>query len=390
VGAVSLCPDSIRSRRLSPANLLAIPPQRRAAIERLAAHLVAGRRLALSTHINADGDGCGSEAALARLLAQRGMSSRIVNPTPWPALFDFLLGDDVVDASPKGAKALAGIDVLIVVDISDVKRLGMLADAVRKLQVPRLVLDHHVPSEDPAGTVLLTDTTACATGELVYDLARVLGLEITPSIARALYTAILTDTGSFRFSNTSPRCLAVAAELLAHGVNPEEMYQRVYANAPLGRIRVLAEALGTLEVDQEHGLAWLSVTPGSVERHDVKSEDLDGIVEHARSIAGTKMALFFRDLGHGKIKVSFRSTGAVDVNQFARRFGGGGHAKAAGALIVGSLEEVRETVVAAAREYVDSGRASEGSGPARERTENASPSPTNRPHSAPARPRTRD
>jgi phosphoesterase RecJ-like protein len=139
-------------------------------------------------------------------------------------------------------------------------------------------------------------------------------------------------------------------------VDPEEMYQRVYANAPLGRVRVLAEALGTLEVDPAHGLAWLSLSAGATDRHDVRSEDLDGIVEHARSIAGTKMALFFRDLGHGKVKVSFRSTGDVDVNRFARHFGGGGHAKAAGAMIAGSLEEVRETVVEAAREYVEAGR----------------------------------
>jgi phosphoesterase RecJ-like protein len=352
-------PASLRSYPLSPADLLAIPPDRRDSIDQLATHFVVGRRVALSTHINADGDGCGSEAALARLLAQRGMSVTVVNPTPWPALFEFLLGDDVADASPKATKALTGIDLLIVLDISDLKRLGVLAESVRKLKVPRLVIDHHVASDDPAGDVILTDTSACATGELVYDLARVLGLEITPAIARALYTAILTDTGSFRFSNTSPRCLAIAAELLSHGVDPEEMYQRVYANAPLGRVRVLAEALTTLEVDAAHGLAWLSLTPSVVERHDVKSEDLDGIVEHARSIVGTKMALFFRDLGHGKVKVSFRSTGGVDVNRFARRFGGGGHAKAAGAMITGGLEEVRTAVVAAAREYVgtrDDGR----------------------------------
>jgi phosphoesterase RecJ-like protein len=345
-----------RSRALSPADLLAVPSHRRTAIDRLAAQFAAGRRVALSTHINADGDGCGAEAALARLLAQRGMSVKIVNPTPWPALFDFLLGDDVVEASAKGTKALAGIDLLVVLDISDLKRLGILAESVRKLKVARVVIDHHVPSDDPAGDVLFTDTTACATGELVYDLARVLGLEITPPIARSLYTAILTDTGSFRFSNTSPRCLAIAAEMLAHGVDPEEMYQRVYANAPLGRVRVLAEALTTLEVDTAHGLAWLSLTAGAVERHDVKSEDLDGIVEHARSIMGTRMALFFRDLGHGKVKVSFRSTGDVDVNRFARLFGGGGHAKAAGAMIPGALEDVRATVVEAAREFVNSSR----------------------------------
>jgi phosphoesterase RecJ-like protein len=308
--------------------------------------------VALSTHISADGDGCGSETGLARMLAQRGMQVHIVNPTPWPELFDFLLADDVEDRSADGADALRNIDLLIVLDISDVKRLGALAEAVRKLTVPRLVIDHHIASEDKAGDVILADTTACATGELVYDLAYELGFEITPRIARSLYSAILTDTGGFRFSNTTPRSHAIAADLLAAGVDPEELYQRVYASAPAGRVRLLAEVLQTLGVDETKGLAWLSMQAGAADRFKVRQEDLDGIVEHARSIAGTRMAVFFRDLGHGKVKASFRSTGGVDVNAFARAFGGGGHARAAGALIPGGLEEVRERVLAAAREVL--------------------------------------
>lgn len=302
--------------------------------------------------MNADGDGCGSETALARLLAQRGMDVRIVNPTPWPALFDFLLGDDVRDESAKGAGALKDIDLLIVLDISDVKRLGNLTEAVRTLTVPKIVIDHHIASNDPAGAVVLTDVTACATGELVYDLASVLSLDITPEIAQSLYVAILTDTGGFRFSNTTPRCHAIAGDLLDAGVDPEQMYVRVYASAPPGRLRLLAEVLSTLGVDQSAGLAWLSMNAGTLEKYDVRQEDLDGIVEHARSVAGTRMALFFRDLGYGKVKVSFRSTGEVDVNAFARQFGGGGHAKASGALIAGSLDDVRERVIAAAHEFL--------------------------------------
>ena len=333
-------------------DLLSISPARRVALRALAPHLVAGRRVALSTHMNADGDGCGSETALARLLVQRGMEVRIVNPTPWPELFAFLLGDDVDDASPRGARALDGIDLLIVLDISDVKRLGGLADAVRALSVPKLVIDHHIASDEPAGPVVVSDTTACATGELIYDLACELDFAITADVARSIYTALLTDTGGFRFANTSPRCLAVAAEMLTAGVNPEEMYQRIYASAPVGRVRLLAEVLGTLQVAPECGLAWLSMQAGALERHGVRQEDLDGIVEHARSIAGTRMALFFRDLGYGKVKVSFRSTGDVDVNQFARQYGGGGHARASGALIAGALDDVRDRVVAGAREFV--------------------------------------
>jgi phosphoesterase RecJ-like protein len=331
---------------------LRISPERRAGIQRLARALVAGRRVALSTHMNADGDACGSEAALARLLAQRGLRCRIVNPTPWPSLFDFLLGSDVVDDTEKGSAALAGIDLLFVADISDVKRLGNLTESVRRLTVPKMVIDHHVASDDPAGDIVLTDTTACATGELVYDLACELDLEITPEIARSLYVAILTDTGAFRYSNTTPRSHAIAGELLSRGVDPEEMYQRVYASAPAGRVRLLAEVLASLGVDEQCGVSWLTMQAGSLERHGVRSEDLDGIVEHARSIAGTRMAIFLRDLGYGKVKISFRSTGDVDVNTFARQFGGGGHVKASGALVPGTLDEVRDRVVSAAKSFL--------------------------------------
>jgi phosphoesterase RecJ-like protein len=334
-------------------DILSVPPARLAAISALVPELVAGRRVAISTHLNADGDGCGSESALARLLSARGLVPKIVNPTPWPDMFSFLLGDDVDDQTSRGTKALREIDLLIVLDISDVKRLGNLTEAVRALSVPKLVIDHHLPSDDPAGTRAVSDTTACATAELVYDLAMVAGWEITPAVARSLYTGMLTDTGGFRFSNTSPRCLSVAGQLLAYGVDPEDMYTRIYASAPAGRVRLMAEVLGTLEVDESHGLSWLTMNADALEKHDVKAEDLDGIVEHARSIAGTKMALFFRDLGHGKVKVSFRSVGGTDVNAFARRFGGGGHAKASGAMLPGTLDQVRDLVVEAARAMLE-------------------------------------
>jgi phosphoesterase RecJ-like protein len=274
----------------------------------------------LSTHVNADGDGTGSECALAGLLAQRGMKVWIVNPTPWPTAYSFLIESGVRDRTADGTAALKGAELMIVLDIADVKRLGVLSDAVRALDVPKIVIDHHVESEEPVSNVVLTDPTACSTGELIFDLAATLELEITPAIATALYTAILTDTGGFRFSNTSPRAHAIAARLLARGVDPE------------------------------------AVAPDAVERHGLRSEDLDGIVEHPRSIAGMRIAVLFRDLGHGKVKVSFRSTGTTDVHRLAKQFGGGGHAKASGALIPGSIGEVETAVIAAARKMLNEDR----------------------------------
>ena len=339
---------------LTDIELLAVPERRIASIQEFGELLRPGMTVALSTHINADGDGCGSEAALVRLLAQRGVHAHIVNPTPWPSMFDFLLGDDVRDASQVGVAALDAIDLLLVLDINDVRRLGVLADRVRRHDVPMVVIDHHVAGDEPIGSVTVADTTACATGELIFDIATTLDLELTPAIAQALYVALLTDTGSFRFSNTSPRCHAIAAVLLNAGVDPEEMYRRIYAQVSMGRLKLLRDALESLQVDPAIGLSWISVEAGAMEKYGVTNEELDGIVEHPRSIAGTRLALFFRDLGYGKVKVSFRSTGAVDVQKLARNYGGGGHAKASGAMVTGTLEKVRERVVGDAKGYLRS------------------------------------
>jgi len=239
-----------------------------------------------------------------------------------------------------------------VLDIAALGRLGMLGDTVRDRGVPVVCIDHHVsPGELPPGPRYV-DATAAATGELVFEIGRANEWPLTREAARALYVAIMTDTGSFRFSNTHPRTLRVAAELLETGLDPERMYLDVYANAPEGRPRLYAEALQTLVVEQEHGLAWVTVPPGALERLGVSADDLDGVVEFPRSIAGVRMALLFREIAAGRIKVSLRSVGDVDVAAFARPFGGGGHTKAAGLSIEGSMGQVQGTVLEAARNYL--------------------------------------
>ena len=336
--------------QLTP-NGTTVSEHRAEGIQKLREMLRPGMKVALSTHINSDGDGCGSEVGMAHLLAHLGLHVRIVNPTPWPAMYEFLL-PGIDDATARGSDALMDIDLLLVLDINDVRRLGTLADTVRALKVPIGVIDHHLAGDEPIGSVCLADTTACATAELVYDFAITQGLNITPQVAQALYCAILTDTGGFRFSNTSPRCHTVAAALLSAGVDPEETYRRIYAQVSIGKLQLLRDALGTLQQDPTLPLAWISVDAGAVEKYGVTNEELDGIVEHPRSLAGTQLAVFFRDLGHGKVKISFRSTGSVDVARFARNYGGGGHAKASGAMLTGTMQEVQDRVLADARAYL--------------------------------------
>jgi phosphoesterase RecJ-like protein len=330
---------------------LAVTPGRAAGARDLAAAFTPGTHVVLTTHVNADGDGVGSEVGLWHLLRARGVPAVIANPTPVPDRFHFLLPEGA-DRSDRAVKELERADLIVVLDIGDLGRVGDLGHRVASRGVPVACIDHHVsPGSLPPGPRLI-DPAATATAELVYDLAVALDWPVIPECARALYVGILTDTGGFRFSNTTPRALRVAAALLEVGVNPESIYEQVYASAPEGRVRLLAEVLQTLVVEADAGMAWVTVPPGALERHGAEADDLDGIVEFARSVAGTRLALLFRQLANGRVKVSFRSRGPVDVADLAQRFGGGGHVKAAGASLEGAMGEVQETVLAAARAHV--------------------------------------
>jgi phosphoesterase RecJ-like protein len=340
---------------------LALSPEKVALAREFAAALKPGQRVCITTHVNPDGDGIGSEVGLVHLLRGQGIDALITNPSLTPPRFSFLFDDlSGVDRSGEAVKELRRADLVVVLDISDLTRLGMLIETVRDRGVPVACVDHHVSvGHLPPGPRYM-DPAAAATGELIFELAKGNDWPITQAAARALYVAILTDTGGFRFSNTRPHTLRVAADLLETGVDPEEIYLEVYARAPEGRPRLFAEALQTLVVEHEYGLAWVTVPPGAIERLGVSSDDLDGVVEFPRSIEGVRMALLFREISQGRVKVSLRSVGNVDVAAFAKAYGGGGHTKAAGLSILGSLAEVQATVLKAAREYLGSNGGSRG------------------------------
>src|SRR6266540_392532 len=316
-------------------NGVSVPAERVRAAQAIAAVLVPGRRVALTTHVNADGDGVGSEVALWHLLTARGLRATIANPTPIPERFHFLLPAGA-DHSERATREIEAADVVVVLDISDLSRLGDLARAITQSHAVACI-DHHVSVGSLPRGARLVAPEAAATAELVFDFASALQWPLSPEAARALYVGILTDTGGFRFANTTPRVLRVAGALLERGVDPESIYESVYASAPEGRVRLMAEVLDTLVVGggagagRGGGLAWVTVPPDALARHRATADDLDGIVEYPRSIAGVRLALLFRQIANGRVKVSFRSLGDVDVAELAQRFGGGGHKKAAGA-----------------------------------------------------------
>jgi bifunctional oligoribonuclease and PAP phosphatase NrnA len=336
-----------------------LPPEKAALAQSFIQAFRPGQRVCLTTHVNPDGDGLGSEVGMIHLLRAHGVDAIVTNPTSTPPRFSFLFQDlPGVDRTGDAVRELRRADLILVLDISDIARLGMLTGAVKERGVPVACVDHHVSAGMlPAGPRYV-DASAAATGELIFELAVGNGWPVTQAVAKALYVALLTDTGGFRFSNTRPRTLRIAADLLEAGVDAEEIYLEVYAKAPEGRPRLLADALQTLVVEPEYGLAWVTVPPGSIERHGVSSDDLDGVVEFPRSIEGVRMALLFREIAQGRVKVSLRSVGDIDVAAFAKAYGGGGHTKAAGLSLTGSMAEVQATVLRAAREYLGNGAGS--------------------------------
>lgn len=332
-------------------DLTRTPENRKAPFHELINTLMAAHSIALITHVNADGDGAGSEAAVAAWLKAAGKQVHITNPTPFPDMFRYLVPDDAVidHTDARATRTIREADLVFVLDTGEPKRIGRHADAV--LTRPVAVLDHHPASANGFDGITVLDTEACATGELVFDMLCIAGFTSAwpPAITEGIYTAIITDTGSFRFSNTTPRAHAIAGEMIARGVDPEQMYRRLFGTVPMRRMTLLRAALEQLESDPELPITWISVTRAALTESAASSDDIDGLVEYARSIEGTELAILFRETNDGGTKISFRSTGRMDVNALARQFGGGGHVKASGALISDRLPEARRRVLDAAR-----------------------------------------
>ena len=334
-------------------DVLDVPAHRREGLEAILARLDDADDIALTTHVNADGDGAGSEAALAGWLLSRGKAVAIANPTPFPDGFRYMLpeGVDVPEPGAELDSRVRQADLLLVVDTGEPGRIGRVARLVRDDAVA--VLDHHPPSSGGIPGPGVRDPGACATGELVYDLFTLAGVrEWTGSMVQGLYAAIETDTGSFRFSNTTPRTHAIAAELIGRGVDPEDVYRRLHATLSLERVQMLRLSLDGLETDPDYPITWITVPREVTHEMGATADDLDGVVEYARNVEGTEVAVIFRETLDGATKVSLRSNGGVDVNAIARSLGGGGHVKAAGAVVGGPPSEVRPRVLDAVRDAI--------------------------------------
>jgi phosphoesterase RecJ-like protein len=329
------------------------PAHRAVAVKQAKSALLAARRAVLTTHLNADGDGAGSEAALASWIRAHGGEAWIINPTGFPDPLRFLIEDEdwIVPAGSKRARELcATADLAVVVDTGEVQRIGRMQEAIREL--PTVVIDHHPLGDQPIGGISFRDPLACAAAELVCDVITAADGPWNEYIAQGIYVGILTDTGGFRFENTTSGCHEVAAEMIRLGVSTELVYERVYGWEPLRKYMLLQRALDSLEQDAEFGITWMTIPGAAYEEVGATASDLEGIVDIPRSIEGTQVGILFRPIKSGEVKISFRSNGPVDVNVLARKFNGGGHIKASGAVVSGPMDRAVEAVLKATRQAV--------------------------------------
>lgn len=274
----------------------------------------------------------------------------IVNPDPLPAQLDYLAADTKFRVFNGGA--LPSHDVAVTLDFCELSRTGPMKEPLVAAPSKKLVIDHHLFQGEPWWNAAYVDCRASATGLLVYRIARELGQEIDLRIARAVYTSIVTDTGWFKYSNTDAETLAVAADLVAHGVNPAQMYSSIYqrnsSEQPLG----VARALSRLRYEAKGRIAIVDLPLAKSGEADLA--DGDDVLDLVRAVARVEVVLFVRETSDGKVKLSARSKTDFDVNRLARGFGGGGHAKASGATMVGPLDDACRRLVEAAVAQLDS------------------------------------
>lgn len=308
--------------------------------------LLRGRQsFVLLAHLYPDGDVLGSQLGLGLALAAAGRRVALACRHPVPEPFHFLPGADQVQ---QWEAAQGDPEVVVTLDCPEPNRLGGLLEGFRSPGAVVVNIDHHSDNRR-YGDVNWVQPGASATGEMVFELLEALGLPLTVDVAVNLYTAIVTDTGSFRYSNTTPKTLRIAARLLEAGVDPAAVGNELYESRHLAGLHLLGRMLQQVEASPDGRIAWVVIDRSQMESADLP--EAEDFVTYPRSLRTAKVAVLFRELP-AEVKVSFRAKGEVDVARIAHGFGGGGHPNAAGAVIKGDLGRVKPLVLDAVRRAV--------------------------------------
>ncbi len=312
-------------------------------MDRIIYQLKNSQQVLLATHSNPDGDAIGSLIAMGLALASIDKKITLHVESPIPAVYRFL---PAVDRVIRKIHSIDAYDTAVILDCGDMQRIGKAAGLIGR--IPNTInIDHHFTNSG-FGVLQKIDPTACATAEIVYRIIKQMDIPISRDIAVAIYSGILTDTGSFRFANTNQAAFAICEEMVELGVKPYHIAQYVYGTYSLGRIKLLNLALDSIEISPNGRLSMMTVTREMLSETKTQPEDADGLINYARRIEDVKMAVLIQEIKNNRcdpgdtlFHVSLRSDGEIDVAAIAASFGGGGHVGAAGFSIKTTLPELK-------------------------------------------------
>lgn len=301
-----------------------------------------GHSFLVAAHARPDGDAIGSILACGMMLAQLGKRADMVSRDGVPLIYRWIPGSELI----RHVERIEGdYDAVILLECDGLDRTG-LAGLEGRYTVN---IDHHYSGKTFAD-VNWIENDACAVAAMVYELAMLAGVRITPEMATCLYTAVLTDTGSFCYAGTDTRTFEISADLVRHGADPVSIAQHTYFSNPTSKMRLLGAALSTLR--REGRLAWMWITHDDVIRTSAAEEDCEGLVNYAIGISGVDVAVFLRELNNHKVRMSLRSKGDINVARVAETFGGGGHSHAGGCTLDGPLSAASDRILHALRECI--------------------------------------
>lgn len=316
-------------------------------ISTIAQELIANRSFLIATHVNPDGDAIGSLGALALVLEGEGKDVTAYCQDRVPEFLHFLsYSNRIIHELPSPDR----FDTAVILDCGDWERLGSGAELLNR--TGKIIhIDHH-DSSSGLGHLNLIEPRRSSTAELLYEIFQAMSVSLSLEAAENIYTGILTDTGSFRFANTTARALGIAAEMVSLGVMPDKVASEVYDSMSPERLRLLAMSIDTLALRAQGRVAATWVSQQMLAATGATVEDTDGFVNYPRSIRSVEMAIFFKEIAPGLVNVSLRSRGGRNVADFARSFHGGGHHNAAAFRRRGSVPEIVDSVLEAAERFI--------------------------------------
>ena len=311
-------------------------------------------RIVLSTHENPDGDGLGCAYAMHHIAKKMNVESKIITATKFSKQYNFLNQDNCIELYDYDIHYnwIKEADAAFIFDVGDFVRLRDVGRALTENKIYTFNIDHHPSLKNSSFNENYVDTAAAATGEMIYEFIKRNEINFTKDEAIGVYTAIMTDTGSFRHSNTNSNCHKIAMECIELGVNSSRVYQSIYENRSIAQVSILSELSKNLNFELDGEFAWFVIDQDLMIKTKAHSSDVDGFTDFVRTIEGVEVSLMFYQIDNENCRINFRSKGSYILNGVAQKFGGGGHKFACGAKIQGNIKETISMVTSETKDSI--------------------------------------